>query len=152
MRSARLVALLLLAVFLFTQLELKAAQPPAWKCGVTRVKITPEKPFWMAGYGARKHPAEGTYQDLWVKCLALETPDGGRALVVTSDLLGFSREVSEGICSGLATSCGLERSRVMLTSSHTHSGPVLLDALYDIYPLDDAQHALIKEYSAALVP
>jgi hypothetical protein len=38
----------------------------------------------------------------------------------------------------------------MLASSHTHTGPVLRSALYDIYPLDEKQVALIEEYSRGL--
>jgi hypothetical protein len=125
---------------------------PGWKVGLGKSKITPDKPMWMAGYGSRMHPSEGKLQDLWVKALALEVADGGRAVVVTSDLLGFPRKISEQICAQVAKRYGLERSRIMLTSSHTHCGPVLAEALYDIYPLDDQQRALIEEYSAGLVP
>ena len=38
----------------------------------------------------------------------------------------------------------------MLTSSHTHCGPVLSDALYDIYPLDEKRRARIEAYSRKL--
>lgn len=128
------------------------AAEPGWKVGLGKSKITPEKPMWMAGYGNRNHPAEGKLQDLWAKALVLEAVDGGRAVVVTTDLLGFPRKISAQICDELASRFNLERSRVMLTSSHTHCGPVLADALYDIYPLDDEQKALIGEYSAQLAP
>jgi neutral ceramidase len=43
-----------------------------WKAGVATTNITPEKPIWMAGYAARKKPAEGTAQNLYAKALALE--------------------------------------------------------------------------------
>lgn len=128
------------------------AAEPTWKVGIGKSKITPERPMWMAGYGSRKHPSEGKLQELWVKTLSLEAADGGRAVVVTSDLLGFPRKISEQICAEVSKRCGLDRSRIMLTSTHTHCGPVLADALYDIYPLDDAQRTLVREYSAALVP
>jgi hypothetical protein len=42
---------------------------------------------------------------------------------------------------------GLDRSRIRFAASHTHSGPVLDHALWDIYPLDDQQRKLIAEYS-----
>jgi neutral ceramidase len=128
------------------------AAEPGWKVGLGKCLITPTKPMWMAGYGSRNHPSEGKLQDLWVKALALEAADGGRAVVVTSDLLGFPQKISQQICAAVAKRYGLERSRVMLTSTHTHCGPVLADALYDIYPLDDEQRQRIQDYSAALVP
>jgi neutral ceramidase len=128
-----------------------AAAEPAWKVGLAQAKITPEKPLWLAGYAARNRPAEGTLHDLWLKVLVLEAADGKRAVLLTSDLLGWPRAMSESVCVELKTRCGLERSQIMLSASHTHSGPVLQDALYDIYPLDEKQRAMIAEYSAALV-
>jgi len=121
-----------------------------WKAGVAVANITPEKPQWQAGYGSRNHPAEGALHDLWVKVLALEAADGHRAVVLTSDVLGFPKDMYDSICAQLKTRCDLDRSQVMLTASHTHGGPVLQGALYDIYPLDDDQVELIEEYSEGL--
>ena len=126
-----------------------AAQSP-WKIGVARVKITPEKAIWMAGYASRTKPAEGTLQDLWAKVLAVETADGGRAVLVTCDLCGICNPLADEIAGQIQSRCGLERSRIMLTNSHTHSGPVLLGETFDIYPMDAAQPALIAEYTAKL--
>jgi HEAT repeat protein len=126
------------------------AAEATWKVGLARAKITPEKPLWMAGYGGRTRPAEGTLHDLWAKVLTLETPDGRRAVLVTADLLGFPKGVADALCAELASRHGLERSQIMLSGSHTHTGPVLRDALYDIYPLDDAQRADIVQYSERL--
>ena len=93
-------------------------------------------------------PAEGKMQDLWVKVLALEACDGQRGVIVTSDLLGFPKSIADAICADLEKRFGLRRGQIMLTCSHTHCGPVLKDALYDIYPLDERQRAMIAEYSA----
>jgi hypothetical protein len=106
--------------------------------------------MWMAGYAARTHSSEGVLQDLWVKALALEDGAGGRAVIVTSDLLGLPRNLSEQVCARLQQKLELRREAVMLTTSHTHSGPVLRDALYDIYPLDAEQLAKIEAYSQQL--
>ena len=128
-----------------------AAGQGTWKAGTARAKITPQRPLWLAGYGSRVRPAEGKWQDLWVKALALEAADGQRGVIVSSDLLGFPKAVAEAICAELQKRFGLERAQIMLTCSHTHCGPVLKDALFDIYPLDDKQRAMIAEYSAELI-
>jgi len=138
-----------IALVMLTGPRLPAAEA-AWKVGGAKARITPEEPLWLAGYGGRDHPAEGTLHDLWIKVLALEAADGNRAVVLTSDLLGIPKGMYDGVCAELETRCGLKRSQVMLTASHTHSGPVLKDALYDVYPLDDDQKAMIEKYSAAL--
>lgn len=44
----------------------------------------------------------------------------------------------------------LSRAQIILNSSHTHSGPVLKDALTDIYPLDPHQLKIIGQYSDKL--
>jgi hypothetical protein len=128
-------------------------EPAAWKLGTAHAKITPQEPLWLAGYGGRDRPSEGTLHDLWVKALALDAADGGRAVVVTTDLLGFPKGLADRICTELSRRCRLERSQIMLTSSHTHCGPVLQAGLTDIYPLEKfpEQAARIEAYSAGLV-
>jgi hypothetical protein len=151
MTRLRFVSRVLLSL-VFVGSTVCLAAEPGWKVGLGKCQITPQKPMWMAGYGSRIHPSEGKIQDLWVKAMALDAADGGRAVVVTSDLLGFPQKIAQQICTEVTKRYGLERSRLMLTSSHTHCGPVLADALYDIYPLDDEQRKLIQEYSSGLVP
>ena len=157
MRRRHFVASSVVSV-LFVLLACQAlpAEDAVWKVGTAKAKITPEKLFWMAGYAARDRPAEGTLHDLWIKVLVLQAGDdrpicrGHTGVVVASDLLGWPKGMYERVCAELKTRCELERSQIMLTATHTHTGPVLRDALYDIYPLDDRQRALIEEYSAAL--
>jgi len=151
MRRRHLIGFLVFSISLvLVSLQAFSADEATWKVGIASAKITPGKPLWMAGYGGRDHPAEGTLHDLWIKVLALEAANGDRAVVLTSDVLGVPKEMYDSICAELKTKCGLDRSQVMLTASHTHSGPVLKGALYDIYPLDDDQRTLIEEYSAGL--
>ena len=126
------------------------AQQPAWKVGTAKACITPDKPLWMSGYSARTKPAEGKLHDIWVKALALEAADGHKAVLIAADLLGIPRAMYDKICEDLQEKCGLDRSQILLNSSHSHSTPVLADALFDIYPLDDNQRAMIAEYSAGL--
>ena len=118
-----------------------------WKAGVAKSVITPKKPQWMAGYGGRTGPAEGAQHDLWIRVLALEDERGHRGIVLSSDTLGFPQSISDDLAGRLKQQFGLDRSQVVLHASHTHCGPVLRGALYDAYPLDAAQIALINEYS-----
>lgn len=140
-------AFALLACFLSGRAQ---AEETTWKAGTAKTRITPEKPLWLAGYSSRDRAADGTIHDLWVKVLALEAPGGQRAIVVTSDLLGFPKAIADRICQELHAKCNLERSQIMLTCSHTHCGPVLAGALQDCYPLSEEQKGLIDEYSTAL--
>lgn len=123
-----------------------------WNVGVAQSKITPEKLMWMGGFAARTRPAEGTTDDLWVKVLALEAADGGRAVLVALDLVGVPKWLYDNLSRELEARHGLSRAQVRFAASHTHTGPVLREALTDIYPLDDAQRRLIAEYSGWLEP
>src|SRR5512137_543613 len=112
---SKALAVLLLVVAPFTVVS--PAQENSWKAGVAKVDITPDPGLWMAGYAARTHPAEGTLHPLFIKALALEAPGSQRAVILTSDLLGFPRAMSDRIAAALQEKYGLERSRIMLTSS-----------------------------------
>ncbi len=122
-----------------------------WKVGVAKVKITPDQNIWMAGYAARTHPSQGILHDLWAKALFLEDSLENTALLITADLLGFPKEVSDQIRDVLQTEMNLSRSQIILSSSHTHTGPVLTNSLRSIYPIDDTQKAIIKSYTDGLV-
>jgi neutral ceramidase len=55
---------------------------------VAVAKVTPQKMLWMAGYAARKKPAEGKVQELFAKALALQDEQGNKLVFVTLDLIG----------------------------------------------------------------
>jgi hypothetical protein len=121
-----------------------------WRAGVARAVITPGEPMWLAGYASRDHVSEGTLVDLWVKVLAIQDAKGMKAVLITSDLLGYPRKMSEYIRNQIAVKYGLTRSQIILGCSHTHTGPVLDGALFDIYPLDANQKETVKKYTTSL--
>jgi hypothetical protein len=123
--------------------------PPPWKAGVAAVVITPDRPMWMAGYAARTRPAEGKLTDLWAKALALEDPAGQRVVLVTLDLVGIDRDLSQAIVRQLQETYGLRREQVVLNCSHTHSGPVVARNLRPMheYALERPQQELIRRYA-----
>src|ERR1043166_277034 len=126
------------------------AEEALWKAGVARAIITPSQPVWMAGYGGKERPPEGKVMDLWIKVLALEDVRGHRAIILTSDLLGIPQSIYQNTCASLKSKFDLIPDQILLSASHTHCGPILRGALYDIYPLDDHQKELIGQYSNEL--
>lgn len=128
---------------------LQAADPP-WQAGVATKKVTPRESMWLAGYAGRNKPSEGTEQDLYVKALALQSPDGTKAVVFTADLIGVTRSLSVAVSEAVKTSTGLSRDRLMLTISHTHCGPVIADNLADMYPMPAAEMKKIAPYTRQL--
>ncbi|MDD4108600.1 MAG: neutral/alkaline non-lysosomal ceramidase N-terminal domain-containing protein [Prolixibacteraceae bacterium] len=148
-------------VFSFTSLTVFSSQyteSGGWKAGVAKVVITPEEPIWMAGYGSRDHQSEGTLVDLWAKALVIEDAKGNRAVLVTTDLIGFRGSYMSGrIREKLRGKYGLNDSQIILSSSHTHTGPELMRAPEDYLgredpagPYSPEQRDIIIKYSEKL--
>lgn len=153
MISRFFISTMRLVVVLLMLTPLTATAQPSdsvWRAGVARVVITPDQPMWMAGYAFRDHQAEGTLHDLWAKALALEDSKKNRAVLVTTDLLGFPKSLSDRIRDRIAKEFRLSRAQIILNSSHTHAGPVLKGALMDIYPVKADDLAKIDRYSGDL--
>jgi hypothetical protein len=141
--------LLLLLICLYLNASGKVTQHE-WKAGIANTVITPESSLWLAGYGHRDHPSEGTLHDLQVKALAVEDINGSKGVLVTSDILGFPRALSDRIKKELRVRLNLSEAQIILNSSHTHSGPVLPNSLVDIYKLDDRMQKKINAYESEL--
>jgi neutral ceramidase len=125
-------------------------QPTVWHIGVARVDVTPTDSLWMAGYAARDHAAEGTLHPLWAKAMVFQDDNGNKGVIVTTDLLGFPKNISDTIKKKCREEYNLAKSQIILSSSHTHTGPVLREGLYDIYDLSELQIEKIDQYSERL--
>ncbi|HEV3117833.1 MAG TPA: hypothetical protein VGY58_12320, partial [Gemmataceae bacterium] len=104
----------------------------------------------MAGYGNRNRPAEGKLQDLHIKVLALEDPAGRKLVLMTSDLVGVPRELTEAMAEAVRQRTGLPRAQLMITVSHTHCGPVLRGSLNDMYSMPPEQWQKVDAYTERL--
>ncbi len=122
-----------------------------WGAGTAKAAITPKASMWMSGYASRDKPSEGTIHDLWAKALVLRDPSGRLAALVTLDICGVGRDLSTRIRDDLKRRHGLERDRVVLSCSHTHSGPVIGSNLISMYKIDDAQRRQIAAYAETFV-
>jgi hypothetical protein len=121
-----------------------------WQAGTARVAITPKQSMWMSGYSARTRPSEGAVHDLWAKALALQDPAGRRAVLVTLDICGIDRDLSNRIRGTLQKRHQLTRDRIVLACSHTHCGPVVGTNLLTMYKIDEDQRLRIAEYARFL--
>jgi neutral ceramidase len=116
----------LAAFFLLVSLATGAsAQETAWKVGLAWVKITPEQPLFMAGYAARNKPFESIHDDLYAKAIVLDDGQGTRAVLVTTDLIGFRGADAQPLREAIAAKTGIKPAAVIINSSHTHTGPAL---------------------------
>ncbi|HPT27096.1 MAG TPA: neutral/alkaline non-lysosomal ceramidase N-terminal domain-containing protein, partial [Bryobacteraceae bacterium] len=136
---------------------LAIAQPalggrPEWKAGLAKAAITPRKSMWMGGFGNRKKPSEGVLNELYAKALALEDRSGKRAVLVTTDMTGFSAGLAKRIAKQVERQYGLSRDRLLLNSTHTHSGALLANPLqlWNLGRLSPEQWRDVEEYTQEL--
>jgi hypothetical protein len=121
-----------------------------WKAGTARVDITPDGPIWMSGYASRKQPSQGVLHKLHARALALEDRRGGRIVIVTTDLIGLPRNITDVAGARLQKDHRLARERVLFNSSHTHTGPVVRPNLAVMYDLSPENERAVNEYSLRL--
>ena len=118
---------MLLGLGVFLQSPVRAES--SWKAGVAKVKITPTEPIWLAGYGSRDRPTGKVLQDIFTKALALQDESGTVSVLVSTDLLGFNRAMSEEVFDRVRRRFDLTRDRLVINASHTHSSPVAGEVL-----------------------
>src|ERR1039457_4405766 len=121
-----------------------------FKAGVARIDITPDGPIWMSGYASRNHPSEGVLHPLWAKALAIEDAKSGRLVIVTTDLVGLPRAVTDVVAARVQKEYGLDRSRILLNSAHTHTGPVVWPNLAAMFSGGEPEERKLRMYSAQL--
>jgi hypothetical protein len=132
-------------------LVLAVPASPAWKAGAAKRNITPSEPIWMSGYAARDRPSEGVYAPIYAKALALQDDSGAVSVIVAADLVGFTRSVSDPIFAEAEKRYGLDRARLVLNASHTHSGPVTGQLGRPTYRLEKKEALVVERYTAGLI-
>ena len=120
-----------------------------FRAGLAKVDITPRGPVWMSGYAARTHPSEGVLNPLWAKALAIESP-GGRIVIVSTDLVGIPRDLSDHVAARLKKQFGLGRSQLVINASHTHTGPIVWPGLRNLTVLPPGEQEKVIDYGKTL--
>ncbi len=91
--------------------------------GTAQENITPPVGVDQCGFAARPGPSTGVHDDLMAKALYLGDGDGA-IILITADIISVSHEQAAGIRAKVAEGTGVAADAVMITCSHTHSGPV----------------------------
>lgn len=89
--------------------------------GATSVVITPRVGVDLCGFGGRPGPSTGVHDDLMAKALFLEA--GQSAILITADLIGIDDESLRFVRERVEAETDVPGANVMITCSHTHSGP-----------------------------
>ena len=92
------------------------------KAGVARVDMTPPKGLELAGYPHYPRYNEGYHDPLMAACLYLSDGETEVAMI-TLDILFFSKKYVKEVRRRALERCGIAPAGVMISCSHTHSGP-----------------------------
>jgi neutral ceramidase len=112
------------ALILALVLSGTAAWGVSLKAAVRKIDITPPPGLGLWGYSDRRSPAAGTLDPLYARVLVLEA--GERSLALISVDLG--RPFGPASLDRLRNETRKDVSFLIVTATHTHSGPVIQDA------------------------
>jgi neutral ceramidase len=135
------------SLLLFWALSSAAAE---FRAGVARVDITPAGPIRLSGYASRTHPSEGVITPLYAKALAIEDSKKHRIVIVTTDLVGLPRAITDVVSARLQKEYGLDRAQLLFNCSHTHTGPMIQGNLTTMSELEPTEKQIIADYSLKL--
>jgi len=95
------------------------------RAGAARMAITPPVGTELSGFVAREQPSVGLLDDLYARALYLrrDEPGGEKLLWLHCDVIGFTRADAERLRKQLCEKLSLESRQVLLSATHTHSGP-----------------------------
>lgn len=103
--------------------------PKPLQAGVAVADITPPVGYRMCGY-FNERLSTGVLNPLHAKALVLRQGDT-RAAMVFCDLIGLSVDVSRRVRDQVERELGIPADNVLLSATHSHTGPLYFDALRD---------------------
>ena len=98
--------------------------------GYGRRDITPDYPVPLAGYGnTRKRMSQGYVNRIYATCLAFTDKNNETLLVYTVDLIVMRKAWSDVLRKRIREATGITEDRIMISATHTHSGPDVLGVM-----------------------
>jgi len=97
-----------------------------WLAGAAVTDLTPRGSVFLYGYPHVARDSTGVHDPL--QCAALYLRSGsGEALFLANELIHVSRRFTADVRRAIATETGVSEDAIMITATHTHSGPVIVD-------------------------
>lgn len=123
------------------------------RAGAAAVELTPDRPLFLYGYPHVPRTSTTVLDPLYASALYLHGVEG-EVLFVACDLICVPRDVSHRARQRIAESVGISPTCVMITATHTHSGPLtqtmLSNAADPVIPPPDAEYLVQVEDAIVL--
>ena len=111
------------------------------QAGTAIIDITPQKPMFLHGYPHVERISEGIHDPLYASAMVI---DNGEIQIgfCAVDIVFISREISDRVRERVQAATGIPGQNLMISASHTHSGPVTFsDIFYDpVVPKADPEY------------
>lgn len=108
--------------------EAGATGSAALWAGAAVVDITPRGSVFLFGYPHVPRHSTGVHDPLECAALYLRSAEGG-ALFLANDLICFTKKFVATVRERIGVATGLPAAAIMITATHTHSGPLTADYL-----------------------
>jgi hypothetical protein len=142
---------IVISLLIFFQSVTFASEP--LPVGVAQIDITPDYPVRLSGFGFRRTESEGITHRIWAKSLAIGDEKLGPAVLLTVENKGVSLEICAEVARRVSAKTGLSTNRFTVTSSHTHTAPMVTDVSPTLFsvPIPSEHQKNIDRYTQELI-
>lgn len=121
--------------------------------GAATADLTPTRPMFLFGYPHVPRMSTGVHDRLQCAALYLGAQQG-KALILANDLIFVGRALATEVRRRLQAETGVPAEAIVLTATHTHSGPVTVDYMSNsadpvVPPADPAYLAWVADRMVA---
>jgi neutral ceramidase len=121
------------------------------RAGIAQVDISPRKPMFLVGYPHVPRTSAGIHDPLYATALCLRSGDASLMLIAV-DILFVTHATARQCRDAIRRSTGVPESNILISATHTHSGPVTYSYLSTrndpVMPLPDP--AYMEFFTASL--
>ncbi len=127
-----------------------------WRVGFAKTDVTPTAPVRLSGYANRPKPFDSVADPLHARAMTIVQDGQQRSsavVIVSIDSIAVTAAMTIDVATWANEKFGIERSQIVLCSSHSHAAPHLSGGLSNLYsvPLTEEETQRTKEYTDSLV-
>jgi hypothetical protein len=107
---------------------IRTMKPSGLRAGAAQADFTPDRSLFLWGYPHVPRLSTGTHDPLLSSALFLS--DGRTdVLFIANDILFIPKSLSKRARDRISTATGIPASHILISATHTHSGPITIDLL-----------------------
>lgn len=109
--------------------------------GAAIIDVTPQKPMFLHGYPHVERISEGIHDPLYASAMIIDNGEDQIGFCAV-DVVSISKEITMQVREQVQEATGIQGKNLMVSASHTHSGPVTYnDIFYDpVVPKADPEY------------